>query len=1037
MICGAVVLAGLFAFTRLPIELAPSIDFPSLTINTSWGSTSPETVEQFVTAPIEEVVNTVAGVKNVRSRSSEGRSSVDVEFEQGTDMSFARLELYEKLAALAETFPAGVRSPQIAPYVPEDFKELQGFLTFALSSDLNAAALRTYAMERIVPGLMSVKGVSRVEILGGEERELHVLLDPKRVTAAGLTVDAVLAELRDVEFSAPVGMVHEGTARMILAVSNTNARTDDILDLPLCVKGSALLRLRDVATVRDTIAETRSIYRIDGRPSITLVVDKEPHVNTIEVADRVLARLKELVAAFPGNLSFTKVVDKSEQMREELENLRREVFFSILCIWLVMVVALGNLRAPLVLMSSLVISLAGTLLVFWLLGLSLHLLTLAGLVLGFGRVVDDSIVVLDNIQRRSAGMVTDGGIVHAVAQVRLPVIASTITTVGALLPIAFLPPDLKPYFREFGLAVGIALVMSLFVSFTIIPVMIRNAPDALKTSGRFDAQGDRILSAYRHVLSWCLRWRKSVLAVVVLAFGLPVWLLPERIDADHLPARIYNLVFSSEPVIAARPSINMLLGGALHLFSTKVMKGEVWEWGNETYLVVRVGFPQGTELQRYDDVARLVEREVQAAPEGVSRMTTRVVDDYASVRVDFDEKSAMTALPYVMKNRLTVLAAQTGGATISVAGFGPGFYSGGESAPTFYVKVLGYNYTKVKELAEQFKQKLERNPRIADVDIDRTFGRWPKSTEVVMRFDRDAIAAHHLTVADLMPWVGSMTRGTVDWHTFTLGGERLPLLAKIQGFDSASVQDISRERIVNARSEIVPLGTLIRLDEQRVMSQITRENQQYVRWISFEYRGPYRYGDQFVESTINAMTLPHGYKFDRSFTWFILSERDKSSMLWLALVALLIVFIVTAALYESFTKPFLVILTVPLSLIGLFLAFYWTDTPFGRGGYASVMLLMGIVVSNAILLIDYVAKRFQSHPASVDELVLASADRLRPILMTSMTTIGALLPLLLWSARSSVWYSLALGTIGGLLSSTLLTLLVVPTVLAVVYKVRS
>lgn len=1035
MVCGALVLAGLFAFTRLPIELAPTIDFPSLTINTSWGNTSPETVEQFITAPIEEVANTVSGVKNVRSRSTEGRSSVDVEFEQGTDMNFARLELYEKLAALAETFTAGVRLPVIARYVPEDFRELQGFLTFALASEMSAAVLRTYAAERIVPALTSIKGVARVEIIGGEEREVHVLLDPKRVAAAGLTVDAILAELGDVESNAPVGMLQRGAARMIVAVENNHAGIDDILDLPLRNQGNALLRLRDIATAHDTVAETRSMYRIDGRPSITLLVDKEPHINTIEVADRVIVRLNELAAAFPGNLSLTKVVDKSKQMREELENLRREVFFSIFFIWLVLVVALGSLRAPLVLMSSLVISLAGTLLVFWLLGLGLHLLTLAGLVLGFGRVVDDSIVVLDNIQRRDDN--SDTGIVSAVAQVRLPVIASTITTIGALLPIAFLPQDLKPYFREFGLAVGIALVMSLIVSFTVIPVIIRNAPAVLATSGRFDGIGNRILAAYRKALSLCLHWRKSVLAVVVLAFGLPVWLLPERIAAEHLPARIYNAVFASEPMIAARPYLNAALGGASHLFFTKVTKGEVWEWGNETYLVVRVGFPQGTELQRYDDVARLIEREVQVAPEGVSLITTRVIDDYASVRVDFDEKAASTALPYMMKNRLTVLAAQTGGASISVSGFGPGFYSGGESAPSFYVKVLGYNYGKVKELAEQFKQRLERNPRIAEVDIDRTFGRWPKSTELVMNFDREAIAAHHFTVADIMPWIGSMTRGTVDRQSISLGGERVPLLAKMQGFDSATVLDISRERIVNVRGETVPVGALMQIDERRVMSQITRENQQYVRWISFEYRGPYRYGDQFVESTIEAMPLPHGYKFDKSFAWFIMSDRDKSSMLWLALVALVIVFMVTASLYESFTKPLIVILTVPLSLIGLFLAFYWTDTPFGRGGYASVMLLTGIVVSNAILLVDCVAKRFQSDPVSVNVLVLASSDRLRPIMVTSLTTMGALLPLLLWSAPSSIWYSLALGTIGGLCSSTLLTLLVVPAVLALVYRARA
>jgi multidrug efflux pump subunit AcrB len=1038
MICGAVVLAGLFAFTRLPIELAPSIDFPSLTINTSWGNASPETVEQFVTAPIEEVANTVGGVKNVRSRSSEGRSSVDVEFEQGTDMSFARLELYEKLAALAETFPPGVGVPEIERYVPEDFLELQGFMTFAVAADRPAAVIRAYALERIVPGLLSIKGVARVEIVGGEDRELHVLLEPRRIAAAALTMQAIIKRLNDLDVRVSVGVLSRNDRRLIIGVREHSQRVEDILDLPLAVREhGAVLRLRDVAAVHDTIAETRNVYRINGKPSVTVIVDKEPHINTLSVAERVKATLSEVAKEFPGQLLVTTVTDKSRQMREELENLRREVVVSLALIWIVLVVSLASLRAPLLIMASLVVSLAGTMVVFALLGLSLHLLTLAGLVLGFGRVVDDAIVVLDNIQRRSAAGVSDETMVLGVQQVRLPVIASTITTVGALVPIAFLPKELKPYFGEFALAVGVALLMSLVASCTVIPVAARAMPQILESQKRLERWGEKILAGYRTLLHWCLRRQKFVLALVVLAFGLPVWLLPEHIESDALPAKAYNAIFSSSVMVSIRPFVNHALGGVSHLFFTKVTKGEVWDWGNETYLVVRVGFPQGTELQRYDEVARAVEQEVLAAAEGVRTMTTRVGQDYASVRVDFEDSAATTAIPYILKNRLTVLAAQTGGASISVAGFGPGFYSGGETAPSFYVKVLGYNYRRVKELAERFKQKLEQNPRIAEVDIDRSFGRWPRSTELVAQVDRDALAAHHLSVADVLPWVGSLTRGTVDWRTVTVGGERLPLVVKMQGFDSLGVGELASTRIVNGRGEAIALGGLVTVHERRVMSEILRENQQYVRWISFEYRGPYRYGDQFVDATIRSIPLPHGYKFDRQFGWFMLTEAQQVSMIWLALVALVIVFMVTASLYESFIKPLVVIVSIPLSLIGLFLIFYETNTSFGRGGYAAVMLLMGIVVANAILLMDYLSKRCHGTTSSHDEIVLASADRLRPILMTSLTTIGALLPLLLWSSRTSVWYSLALGTIGGLASSTVLTLLVLPVLFAVVKKSRA
>lgn len=1035
MFCGAVVLAGLFAFTRLPLELAPSIDFPSLTITTSWPNASPETMEQFVTAPIEEVVNTVAGVKNVRSRSSEGRSTVDVEFEQGTAMNFARLELYEKLAALAERFPPGVQPPTIERYVPEDFRELQGFMTFALSSERPAAVLRAFARERLVPALLSVRGVARAEVVGGEDRELQVVLDPDRVVANGLTVEGIVAEMGELEGEVSAGTLRRGAGRAVLSLRNARSSLDDVLHLPVGVRASGtLVRLGDVAAVYDTVSEVRNIYRINGQPAVTLVVDKEPHVNIIEGADRVSARLSEAVAQFSTPLQVTTVIDRSLRMREELSNLKREIGFSLLFIMAVLAGAFGNVRAPVMMMTALILSLAGTLVVFWLLGLSLHLLTLAGLVLGFGRVVDDAIVVLDNIQRRSQHEVTDASIIHGVQQVRLAVIASTITTVGALVPLAFLPENLKPYFMEFALAVGISLLMSLIVSLTVIPVFVRLYPGALRSHSRLAEMGELVLAGYRALLRLALKRRKTVLGLVVLAFGLPVWLLPEHIASESLPARAYNAVFSSEAVVSIRPYLNHVLGGASHLFFTKVTKGEVWEWGNETYLVVRVGFPQGTELHRYDEVARSIEQEVLASPEGVRVMTTRIGPDYASVRVDFDEKAARTVEPFRMKNRLTVLAAQTGGATISVAGFGPGFYSGGESAPSFYVKVLGYNYRRVREIAERFKDKLERNPRIAEVDIDRSFGRFTRSTELVATLDRDALATHHLTVAEVLPWIGSLTRGTLERHTVRLRDDRVPLAVKMAGYDSLSVSGMGEAGLVNARRELVKFGELLDVRERRVMPEILRENQEYVRWISFEYRGPYRYGDQFVDATIRSMPLPHGYRFDRQFGWLVLRAEEEASLLWIALAAALIVFMVTASLYESFRKPVLVLVSLPLSLIGLFMIFYLTDTPFGRGGYAALMLLIGIVVANAIVLVDYVAGYAARAVLSDDEFVHRCSERVRPIVMTSATTVAALLPLLLWSGPSSIWYSLALGVIGGLVASTVLVLVVLPLLLSVLVR---
>jgi multidrug efflux pump subunit AcrB len=652
--------------------------------------------------------------------------------------------------------------------------------------------------------------------------------------------------------------------------------------------------------------------------------------------------------------------------------------------------------------------------------------------------VDDSIVVLENINRH---LITESGerflvINRSVSEIALPVVASTLTTVGALLPLSFLPQDLKPYFLDFGIAVGVSLLMSLLVSFTLIPTVAAHR-DVVSLNFRFlDHVGTWATSVYESFLRRGLAHKKLVMVLTLWLFGLPVWLLPEKIESESAAASIYNSTFGSETYKSIKPYVDYILGGSSHLFFAKVTKGEVWDFGNQTYLVVYVGFPQGTEIERYNQIAEEVEKLVLVEKVGIEKVTSRVQSDYGMVRVDIADSAANTALPFELKNRLIMYAAQTGGATISVSGFGPGFYSGGESAPSFYVKILGYNYNKVKDIAEEFRQHIERNPRIAEVDIDRSFGRWNKTFELVVTVDRDAIARHGLTVVDVIRAVRLYTRGAIEQNQLNISGERVPYAIKFAGYKDFTVDDLKQATIVNQEGQKVRLSGLMKIDERRTPSQIQREDQQYLRMVSFEYKGPYRFGDRFVDATIKAMPLPSAYLFDRSFNYFWLTEWSQMSLLWIAVFALIIVFMITSSLYESFVKPFVIILSVPFSLVGLFLAFYLMDAPFGRGGYASIVLLIGIVVTNSIVLVDYLAKRLVGSERTADTLVEAASTRLRPVLMTTLTTIGGLLPLLFMGERTSIWYSLSLGTIGGLVSSTLLTLLVVPIVYASILRVR-
>jgi hydrophobic/amphiphilic exporter-1 (mainly G- bacteria), HAE1 family len=1024
----ALLAGGVLALWALPLDLVPNVEYPALSIQTTWPGVSAETVEMSITAPLEEIANSVVGVRKVTSVSSEGESRVDVECEHHAAMDFIRLELNEKIAALVPSFPPGAGLPAIEPFIPEDFRDMQGFITYAIVGDRSPATLRAIGRDLLGPRFRAIKGIADVQVLGGEDREVLIELDPAAIASLGLRPATIAAALEGLDFSAPLGATTQGTQRMVISVRTAGLTLEAIARTPVGrTAGGTPLCLNDCATVRLTSAEPQNYFRINGKPAVTLVISKEPYVNTLRLADKVFARAEEVRRMLPEGIGLVLESDQSAPMRRELATLYRDVILSILCISLVLVIFLGTAQAPLLVLSSIGFSLAGTFLIFRILGIGLHLLSLAGLMLGFGRLVDDAIVVLDNIQRHARRDARGESVPDAVREIALPVVASTITTVGALLPTSFLPPHLKPYFLDFSLAVGTALVMSLAVSFTLIPVAgarMRFTPALPALYDRLGALGS---AAYAAVLRFALRHRRIVVLIVVWMFGLPVWLLPERIDGTGVHVDAYNAVFGSAWYRAARPWVNSLLGGSSYFFATRVRKGEVWGGAKETYLLVRVAFPQGTSLERSDDVARKVEATALAFGSRAGQVTTNVSSGMTVIRIAIPDSPAATDVPYRLKNDLTMLAAGTGGASIGVWGFGPGFSSGGESAPSFAVRVLGYNYLKVKAIADQFQQRLAANPRIADVDIDRSWGgEWDRATELVAYIDRQEAARHGVAIAGVVDAVRSSIPGALGRTTVMIQGERLPCTVKLAGFREYSVDDLRRATVTGDSGQTVRMAALLSVHRQRTPGEILREDQNYVRWVTFEYRGPYRFGDAYVDEVIRSLPLPQGYRIDRSFAWFTFSDPDRRMMLMIAGLAFLIVFMVTAALYESFRRPFHVILAVPFSFIGLFLAYYLTDTPFGRGGYAAVILLIGIVTTNSIVLVDAIGRGCSRASACIDDLVVAASHRLRPVLMTSLTTIGGLLPMVLLGDRSSVWYGLAVGTIGGMVSSTILTLVVIP-----------
>jgi multidrug efflux pump subunit AcrB len=476
----------------------------------------------------------------------------------------------------------------------------------------------------------------------------------------------------------------------------------------------------------------------------------------------------------------------------------------------------------------------------------------------------------------------------------------------------------------------------------------------------------------------------------------------------------------------------LALGGSFHLFNKYVSRGMIWRpWGSErSYIDIMIRQPRGEELTHTDEMARYFEERLRRMPE-VERFVSRVSAQNGSIRVEFPDSIEWTAIPLAIQEELVQYSLLFGGTDIRVVGRGPSFYGGGGgSAPNYSIKLLGYNYEKVREIAEDMAKRLTGFSRVREIDTNSAgnFYTRDRATELVLDIDRPRLALHDLAAADVVNYVRSAVQGRTNAASVRVDGEEMQVSVKLESYDEMDMQRL-RETIMPARGgEAVRLGDIATLRERQVLSRVLRENQQYQRFVSYEFRGPTKLGDRTRDAVIASTALPPGYTIVGRQEWNFDVEEAKQ-IYGVLIVSILLIYMVTAAVFESVKQPLYVLLTVPMALIGVFLLFFYTNANFTREAYIGVVMMAGIVVNNAILLIDHVNQlRRRDGRALADALVQGATERVRPILMTSLTTICGLLPLVLFAenANANIWNALGFALIGGLSSSTILVLTVTP-----------
>jgi len=996
MMFGLIVL-GLFAFRRLPIDEFPDVDIPVVAVQTVYPGASPETIEREVTRRLEEAFNTVEGVDRITSNSLEGVSSIVVEFELERDGDLAAQDIRARIDQVRRELPTEIEAPVVQKFDPS----AQPILSLALSSGtLTVPELTTLADETIRRRLEAVSGVGQVQIAGGLEREIRVNLLPERMQALGVSAQDVMGALGQQNLEVPAGRVERGTGEQLVRVTGRITDPAQFADVIVATRGGQPVRLGDLARVEDATEEERSIALVDERRAVSLDVLKVSGANTVQVADGVAEAMERLRGELPAGAELSVVRDNSVSIRQSVDDVIHELVLGAILTVIVVMLFLNDWKATAITSLALPVSVISAFMLMDALGFTLNVLTLMGLSLSIGILIDDAIVVIENIVRhREHGEGYFAAARHGTSEIFLAVMATTLSIVAVFVPVAFMGGIIGRFFYQFGMTVAFAVLVSLFVSFTLTPMLSARwgvdphdpshggGNPLTKGIAAFNRWFDRGADRYRGIVGWALRHRKSTLGIAVLSFFGSFMLFP-MIGGGFMPEQdssAFNVTFETPE------------GSSL---AYSAQKAE--EIGAAVRSLPGVDFTYTT---------------VGAGVTGTVTAGNIYVDLVPASERDLSQQELMVAA----REKLSTLF----GATLAIG------EAGGMGGPTqpLQVNLRGPDVTELSRLSVQVAERMRQIPGIADVQTSLGAPR----PEFRIDVNRDLANELGLDVGEISGTVRPLLAGqtATTWEDPT--GEERDVVVQLAPERRTSLESITSLPIAtstqtDAGAATVPLGQVAQVSEGEAPAQIDRQDLERVGTVGAGVTPELSIAEASTAITeaLAGMQLPPGYTVTLGGETEQLAE-TMGFVVESILLAVILIFLILASQFESFTQPFAIMLSLPLSLIGVLLALLLTDDTFNMMSMIGVIMLMGLVTKNAILLVDNANERRSAGTERTAALIEAGRVRLRPIVMTTAAMIFGMLPIALGTGEGGGFRApMARAVIGGLITSTLLTLVVVP-----------
>ncbi|MEC7121273.1 MAG: efflux RND transporter permease subunit [Pseudomonadota bacterium] len=1000
MLMLALMVLGIASWQRIGVEEFPNVEFPFVVVYTDYVGASPEIVEAEVTRKIEDSVNTIAGVKQVTSISREGRSTVIIEFNLNVPATLAVQDVRDKIAQTKPQLHADIEDSLIERYDPSAVP----VVSVAFRSDsLSMRELSTYLDQQVVKRLQTLHGVGRVNLLGTVKRQIRIELHPQQLESLGIGVDQLIQVLKTENMQLPTGTLNRGLQELMVQVDGRLQQPQDFGRLIISRQNNAPIYLADVATIHDDQAEMLSAALINGVPAIGMDIIKTSGANVIEVVDRSYAELEVIRTLLPAGIEMTIVADSARSIRASLKDVVRTMLEGGVLAILIVLLFLGSWRSTVITALTLPISLLGTLAVIWAFGFSLNMMTLLAMALCVGLLIDDAIVVRENIVRHAAlGKNHRQAALDGTQEIGLAVLATTFVIVAVFLPVAFMGGIIGRFFYQFGVAVSAAVLISTLVAFTLDPMLSSVWPDQPKPEaqrGRFqralDHFGiwqDRLAKRYRRLLRWSLQHQLSTLALA-LASLVAALILAGSIGKEFVPT----------------PDLGEM--------SVKF----------ETPIDSSLRYTQ-LKATQVDAVIREFP-EVQATYTTINSLSSQGKHK-AEVRIQLKPKRerqrGLEQLNSAVRQRLQQIA----GITITSVASAKEAVTGG--LKPIMISIRGTNLDELQRISDDFMRQISQVDGIVDLESSL---KAPKPT-LSIQLNRQAASDAGLSVGQ----IGQVLRPLIAGQEVTTwqdpAGDSFDVLIRLPAHDRQTISDIQQLRLASNKIDpatgqplMVTLGQVATFQQVEGASQINRRKlfREVLIQANVEGRPAGDIGDDIAR--IQAATdLPAGYSFMIEG-----ANKDMQESIGYAVSALILavvfIYMLLASQFNSFLHPAAIMASLPLSLIGVFLALFMFGSTLNIFSMIGIIMLMGLVSKNAILLIDFIKEALARGDSREQAILAAGETRLRPILMTTAAMVMGMLPLALGLGDGAEQRApMAHAIIGGVLTSTLLTLVVVPVI---------